>query len=184
MAGARGSRAADRLRAGAASPAGGLPAVHWVPHQRGIELTWDRVNLSERLAYLPTTKTGQARGVYLPDPVLVALADLQHLDGSVFRYSSRYSLRSSWLLMCERAGISNFTPHDCRHTFSTHAAAMGVSEADRAIVLGHGSRTMTGVYTHHDGLPEKRRALNKWADRISAAIADNVVELRPEDASA
>lgn len=84
-----------------------------------IELPWDRVNLSERLAYLPATKTGQARGVYLPDPVLVALASLQHRDGSVFGYASRYSVRSSWRLMCKRAGIADFTPHDCRHTWAT-----------------------------------------------------------------
>jgi len=49
---------------------------------------------------------------------------------------------------CREAKIVNLTFHDLRHTWSSRAAEMGVSEHVRRDILGHSATSMTGDYTH------------------------------------
>ncbi len=93
------------------------------------------------------TKNGESRGVPLHPRALAALANLPHRTGNVFRrhyggvrwngtvrpvgvpYESRGGkgggqVKTAWRGMLKRSGITNFTPHDCRHTWATwHYAA-------------------------------------------------------------
>jgi integrase len=92
------------------------------------------------------TKSGESRGVPLHVRAVAALANLPHRTGKVFRvhYGGKrwdgkvrpvgpaYRVRkggggqvkTAWPKMTARAGISDFTPHDCRHTWATwHYAA-------------------------------------------------------------
>lgn len=93
------------------------------------------------------TKSGESRGVPLHPRAVAALANLPHRQGKVFRrhygglnwkgqqrpvglaYVSRGGkgggqVKTAWAGMLKRSGISNFTPHDCRHTWATwHYAA-------------------------------------------------------------
>jgi integrase len=99
-----------------------------------LHLDWREVNLHLRQVQFLETKNGEARGVPLHDRVLDALGKLPHQDGRVFRrpdglpYNEKVdgggSIKTGFRAACRRAGISNFTPHDCRHTFATwHYAA-------------------------------------------------------------
>ena len=67
---------------------------------------------------------------------MAALANLEHRDGAVFRrpdglpYEAKKDesgggqIKTGFKGACRRAGISDFTPHDCRHTWATwHYAA-------------------------------------------------------------
>lgn len=90
------------------------------------------------------TKSGLSRGVPLHARAVAALANLKHREGAVFRcpikglkarnptreeqlYGAPYrrrqggggQLRNSWSTMLKRAGLADFTPHDCRHTWAT-----------------------------------------------------------------
>jgi integrase len=88
------------------------------------------------------TKNGDSRGVPLHPRAVAALSALPHRTGAVFRrslgrvtvkgkitpagpgYSSRGGkgggqVKTGWNAMLRRAGMSNFTPHDCRHTWAT-----------------------------------------------------------------
>lgn len=90
------------------------------------------------------TKNGEPRGIPLHPRAVAALANLPHRTGAVFRKpykgprksaDNRYEkwlgepykprdggggmIKSAWATMCKAAGISNFTPHDCRHTWAT-----------------------------------------------------------------
>lgn len=93
------------------------------------------------------TKSGLSRGVPLHPRAVAALANLPHRTGKVFRrhygytnwkgetkalgpaYSDRKGagggqVKTAWATMLKRAGVENFTPHDCRHTWATwHYAA-------------------------------------------------------------
>ena len=82
-------------------------------------LTWDRVNLSEGMAYIPKTKNGQPQSLKLPERVVNALAQMKHYDNGFFGYVSAHSTLRAWHTACERAGIDNLTPHDLRHTWAT-----------------------------------------------------------------
>jgi integrase len=57
-------------------------------------------------------------------------------------------IKKGFVSACEEAGIINLTFHDLRHTWSSRAAEMGVSEHVRRDILGHSSNSMTGDYTH------------------------------------
>src|SRR5215471_15567892 len=72
----------------------------------------------------PRTKNGDARGVPLHQRVLVALANLPHREGEVFRRPGglpyeRPDDDDEDRGACRRAQIADFHPHDCRHTFAT-----------------------------------------------------------------
>jgi integrase len=90
-------------------------------------------------------KTDDARGVPLPPKAIAALANLPwDREGFVFRkpagkihkagrlwlpYERRIDadgkpegggqIKTAWAGMMKRAGLSDFTPHDCRHTWAT-----------------------------------------------------------------
>jgi integrase len=66
------------------------PLVFWLLStgtrlSEAIELEWLDVNLIERRAVLRNTKNGSSRGVPLHASVAVALANLPHREGRVFR---------------------------------------------------------------------------------------------------
>jgi integrase len=75
------------------------------------------------------TKNGERRGVPLHPRALAAIANLSHRTGNVFRrpdkqrYEPRYSaggqIKTAFKGACRRAGIADFHPHDCRHTWAT-----------------------------------------------------------------
>ena len=49
-----------------------------------LNLKWSDVDLDKRTAFIEKTKTGVSRTVYLPEPALEALLELDHRQGRVF----------------------------------------------------------------------------------------------------
>jgi hypothetical protein len=104
------------------------------------------------------------------------------------------------------AEIPHWTPHDLRRTFATYAAgglpalqAAKLSAADKELakgleiephvieaVLNHVSGTragVAGIYNRSTYEPQKRGALNRWAERLIAVVEgrqSNVTPLRRE----
>jgi integrase len=78
-----------------------------------------------------------------------------------------------------------WTAHDLRRTLATGLQRLGVRLEVTEAVLNHvsGSRGgIAGIYQLHDWAPEKRAALNAWAEHAMAIVeqwtsADNVVKL-------
>lgn len=69
--------------------------------------------------------------------------------------------------------IENATPHDFRRTGSTHMTSerLGILRFHVSCVLNHisdtgGAAAVTAVYDRNAYIPEKRRALDKWAIRL------------------
>jgi integrase len=97
-------------------------------------LDWRDVYLNRAHVSFPKTKNGDARGVPLHPRAVAALANLKGRTGEVFRrpdgkpYSRPKSaddtsagtrIKTAFKAACRRAGIVDFHPHDCRHTFAT-----------------------------------------------------------------
>jgi integrase len=97
-------------------------------------LDWRDVDLSRAHVQFPKTKNGEARGVPLHPRAVAALANLKGRTGEVFRrpdgkpYSRPRSvddtsagtrIKTAFKAACRRAGIEDFHPHDCRHTWAT-----------------------------------------------------------------
>jgi integrase len=81
--------------------------------------------------------------------------------------------------------IPHWTLHDLRRTMASRMAGLNINLPVIEKVLNHVSGSfagIVGVYQRHEYREEKRRALNAWADYVTALvekrIADNVVQLR------
>ncbi len=78
---------------------------------------------------------------------------------------------------CEIAGIADYRPHDHRHTFATHCEQMGISRLIWDGIMGHSANGMADLYSGHDFAEQRLDCMERWADRIAAALGDNVVSL-------
>ena len=99
-----------------------------------LSLAWSEVDLSRAHAIFLDTKSNEDRGVPLAPRVAAELANLAgDRTGLVFRrqdgrpYAGREGggqIKTGFAGACRRAGVPDFTPHDCRHTWATwHYAA-------------------------------------------------------------
>lgn len=112
-----------------------------------LYLNWREVDLARSHVSFNDTKNGDRRGVPLHSRAVAALSALPYRSGAVFRveasqwlpldkkwrhgrpYADRGNkgggqVSTAWASMLRGAQITDFTPHDCRHTWATwHYAA-------------------------------------------------------------
>lgn len=100
-----------------------------------LYLDWAQVDLGRAHVSFLKTKNGEARGVPLHPRVVSELANLEKRNSTnVFRRpdglpyapkdESGGQIKTAFKGACRRAGITDFSPHDCRHTWATwHYAA-------------------------------------------------------------
>jgi integrase len=94
-----------------------------------LTLDWRDVDLSRAHVAFLDTKNGDRRGAPLHPRALAAVASLQHRTGNVFRrpdgmpYAPKDGeggqIKQAFKGACRRASLTNFRPHDCRHTWAT-----------------------------------------------------------------
>jgi len=100
-----------------------------------LYLDWHEVNLDQKTVVFLNdatrrTKNQQNRCVPLPPAAVAALAGLRHREGAVFRrpdgkpYERKKKkgggqIKTAFMGACRRAGLTDFHPHDCRHTWAT-----------------------------------------------------------------
>jgi integrase len=62
------------------------------------------------------------------------------------------------------------TPHDLRRTAATGMRRIGVAPDVVSLILNHTRQDVTGRhYDHHQALPERRDALNRWSAHLERA---------------
>jgi site-specific recombinase XerD len=117
-------------------------------------LTWENVNLSQRLLTIPRCKNGERRYVRLNSVALAALVAFQARGngcGPVVRNSQGEPLAGPryWFERALRtACIEGFHWHDLRHTFASRLVMAGVNLRAVQEALGHKSIAMTVRYSH------------------------------------
>lgn len=99
----------------------GLRLSEWLRH-----LTCDRLRLSESYAFIPRTKNGEPRPIYLPPPLVAALANhprgLDRGSETVFRFHKSGHLYKLLKRAAAKAGIvlpERQAFHIFRHTYGT-----------------------------------------------------------------
>lgn len=92
-----------------------------------LAVQWDDIDFKERTALIRQTKVKVERKAHLPQPVIVALANVPKLKNrGVFLYASPASAQNGWYGAVERAGIAPLSYHCCRHGFATALLRAGV----------------------------------------------------------
>lgn len=66
--------------------------------------------------------------------------------------------------------IPHFTPHDLRRTAASFMTRLKVPRLHVEKVLNHSTGDIAEVYDRHDYLPEKREALERWGEHLSAIV--------------
>lgn len=71
----------------------------------------------------------------------------------------------------EHFGIAHFTPHDRRRTAASFMTKLGIPRLHVDKVVNHSTGDIAEVYDRRDYLPEKRVALERWAEHLSAIVS-------------
>ncbi len=133
-----------------------------------LGLEWTRVGLQEGLIYLEPhhTKTGERRTVPLNGTAKAALLKLAqfrtaHCPGSPWVFCNRdgeriQDIKKGFATACRRAEITDFHPHDLRHTCAAWLVTGGIPLPEVRDLLGHSTIQMTERYAHL--APENVRA--------------------------
>ena len=145
--------------------------------------------LNDRVWLVPgsTTKTSKTYKVPLPKAAIAIIEELLKEAKGGWLFPNRkgdgpISAETPWhrgahKSACERAEIAGYTIHDHRHSFATHADAMGVPRLIWDGILGHAQGSMADLYSGHDFAEKRLNCMELWAARIAAAAAGNVVPL-------
>lgn len=131
------------------------------------------------------SKNGKAHKVPLSPLAVEILTDLRKLNGSRSHVlASQHSIRKPDSSYSERVlsravreneehfCIAHFTPHDLRRTAVSMMTAIGVPRLHVEKVLNHSTGDVAEVYDRHDYFEERRAALNRWADHLTALLAN------------
>ncbi|PLU84777.1 integrase [Pseudomonas plecoglossicida] len=122
-----------------------------------FNLEWSRVNFSTKTVTVigDTTKTIETRHIPLNKEAIETLQAWQKQckkkTGYVFPSSTGGRLedvKSAWLGLLDRAGITGFRWHDMRHDFASRLVMAGVPLNTVRDLLGHSDIKMTLRYAH------------------------------------
>jgi len=165
-----------------------------VTGQRRGELVlgeWAHVDLARAVWRIPAhlSKNGHAHIVSLSRQAVELFTELRLLAGnSKFLFPSTRptldqpcevrALNKVLRKVTSKLSIPDCSPHVLRHTFSTLVSELGIPPHVIEKVLNHSLGGMLAVYNHQEFLPQRKQALQAWADRLSTLIkAQSIAEV-------
>ena len=118
-----------------------------------LDMKVEDIHLEERWIDLRGTKTKAAKRIVPIHKKIIPLLErrmtgtyLLEANGKKFTYT-KYT-RFFFDPMCEAFGM-NHTPHECRHSFATYAAASNLNKTLLKKIIGHAAQDLTtDTYTH------------------------------------
>ena len=159
-----------------------------VTGQRRGEITaarWSDIDLESAVWTIPAefSKNGKAHKVPLSPLAMQILDQLKPLTGERMHvlashqskknpdapYSERVLSRAV-RENAEHFNIPHFTPHDLRRTAASMMTRIGVPRLHVEKVLNHTLSDIAEVYDRHDYFEEKRAALERWAEHLTAIL--------------
>ena len=179
-------------------PFGPYLQVLMLTAQRRTEVAsmrWDALDLDIGTWTLGASETKSSRAHLVPmsAPVVEILKALPRFGEFVFSSDGRTHISGyakvkrrldDFLASTDGDTLKAWRFHDLRRTAATHMVRLGVLEEVVGKVLNHAARGVTAkVYALHRYEPEKRSALNRWAEEVTPIIeqgtSDNFVPIKP-----
>ena len=143
-----------------------------------LHLTWDRVDLKNRIILLDKTKNGERREIPINQTLYDALSGItRHIKCDYVFYNPEtlkpfYDIKKSFAGALKKAHIIDFHFHDLRHTFASSLVMAGVDLATIQKLLGHKTINMTLRYAHLSNVHLKD-AVNILDERCNIVAVDN-----------
>jgi integrase len=140
---------------------------------------------------LPGTRTKNKRAHIVPLPPLARrlLATVPRIEGCdyVVTAGGRTPVPvNSWGAIKQRLDLKMQTAswrlHDLRRSFVTHVAELGIRGDTIELLINHrgGSRGgIAGVYNRSELLPERKAALERWADHLEGLVTNRSATVTP-----
>lgn len=133
-----------------------------------LNLEWKWINLQNRTAHIPHTKTGYARTLPLTDQAIAILNGLPRDDVKAFPLSAM-ALKLGWNRVRRRAGAPDLRIHDLRHEAISRFAELGLSTVELAAISGHRDLRMLTRYTHiQPSALAKKLAGRSWEREVGS----------------
>ena len=164
-------------------PYGGIVELLALTGQRRGEvagLTWQELNLEQRVWTIPKSRTKNAKAhvVHLSEQSMAALRRADQRGPLVFsllgtKPFQEFSRAKS--LLDQLSGVREWRLHDLRRTSVSGMARLGVAPHVADKILNHQSGTISGVaavYQRHEFLAERRAALDLWGAHIGQLLAE------------
>lgn len=167
----------------------GIMKLRLLTAQRGAEvmsMEWSELELDTGWWSIPgeKTKNGLSHRVYLTAP---AVAIIREMKSVVDRAGSRYVFPSpigdthinnpqKALQRIQKATGIDFVGHDFRRTAASLMTSMGIPRLTVKKILNHVEPEITAVYDRYSYDTEKREALEAWAIRLIALVAETSAE--------
>jgi integrase len=159
--------------------------------QRPYELAaskWESVDWQQKTLLITPdiSKNKRSHIIPLTDSALVVLQKQQFNNESEFIFPHRLNTGEHIRLDSLSQGISRyrdatphinpFTPRDLRRTCKTLMGEIGISKSLRDRLQNHALNDVSSKhYDRYEYLPEKRRALEAWEQKLNLQAVDNVL---------
>ena len=164
-------------------PYGGIVELLALTGQRRGEvagLTWQELNLEQRLWTIPKSRTKNAKAhvVHLSEQSMAALRRADQRGSLVFSLLGTKPFQEfnrAKSLLDQLSGVREWRLHDLRRTSVSGMARLGVAPHVADKILNHQSGTISGVaavYQRHEFLAERRAALDLWGAHIGQLLAE------------
>lgn len=171
---------ADRLRAALGETKNGFIAsivnlAIETAMRRGeiLSLEWRHVNLDNRTAFIPQTKTGHSRTIPLNDRTISILSELPRSEGKVFPVTVE-AFKSAWRRLVTASDLHGLRFHDLRHEAITRYCEMGLSMPEVALISGHRDPRMLFRYMHMRPVELARKLSGRsWEKEANIRSSEN-----------
>lgn len=173
--------------------------------QRGGEvcsMSWSDIDFDEKIWTIPSkfTKNKKLHRVPLSVQALNVLTEIKQFletDNRRLVKRGKQPVTSDWVFPSTHGSATGYIAniqkaaqaiqkdsqvidlklHDLRRTAASMMAQMGVSEFEIGKVLNHTNESVTAIYNRHQYDSEKRRALEKWANRLDQILHGKIAKI-------
>lgn len=149
--------------------------------------TWSEIDYQNSQWTIPkeNTKQGEIMRIHLAEPVKAMFQELQATSKSKYVLSvkdgeplSPKALPRAINRIQERVGIEHWTAHDLRRSFCTQLSqSLLIDPVVIEKCLGHKMPKIMATYNKNEMLPQRRDALNEWAQHLDNLLQDNVIPI-------
>lgn len=157
--------------------------ISFLDHRIRIERTMQRIQIPDENGHrtqviITSPKSDSSvRDIPIPDDIYYILEkmkvseDCYILTGKKTKYIEPRTFENRFSKIIKECGISNASPHTCRHTFATCCVELGFDIKTLSEILGHANVSVTMNRYVHPSMELKKAHMNKLSGLLGVKIS-------------